>query len=63
MIDAPQNLLHFNGPQEWRLWLENNHAVAGEAWLLISKKGAARKTLTLVEAVEEALCFGWIDSL
>lgn len=54
--------LFFATQQEWREWLEANHATAREAWLLISKKGAARKSLSLAEAVEEALCYGWIDS-
>lgn len=62
-MEAEQPPLFFTHRQEWRAWLEANHAVRREAWLLISKKGALRKTLTLAEAVEEALCYGWIDSL
>lgn len=61
MTDAPE-VLFFASQAEWRDWLDANHIVAREAWLLISKKGAARKSLTLAEAVEEALCYGWIDS-
>ena len=57
-----RSALFFASQQEWHDWLEANHAVRREAWLLISKKGAARKSLTLAEAVEEALCYGWIDS-
>ena len=57
-----QEGLFFATQQEWHNWLEAMHATAREAWLLISKKGAARKSLSLAEAVEEALCFGWIDS-
>lgn len=47
---------------EWRAWLERNHAVQGGVWLVISKENAATPAVTLGEATEEALCFGWIDS-
>jgi len=46
----------------WRKWLEKNHGQASSVWLVLVKKGAKRKGITYVEAVEEALCFGWIDS-
>jgi uncharacterized protein YdeI (YjbR/CyaY-like superfamily) len=54
--------LAFPNPEEWRTWLEEHHASAEEAWVLISKKHAAAPLVSLVEATEEALCFGWIDS-
>jgi uncharacterized protein YdeI (YjbR/CyaY-like superfamily) len=47
---------------EWRRWLERHHDTEPEAWLLIAKKHANRPGPSLVEATEEALCFGWIDS-
>ena len=56
------NALIFANQAEWHAWLEANGATMSEAWLLIAKKGSPLKTLTLAEAVEEALCFGWIDS-
>lgn len=46
---------------EWREWLTQNHAASSGAWAVISKPRASRKTVTYEEAVEEALCFGWID--
>ena len=61
-MTAEPEALFFANQAEWHNWLEDNHAVRRESWLLISKKGAARKSLTLAEAVEEALCYGWIDS-
>ena len=61
-MSAEQAVLFFPSQADWHAWLEANHAVKSEAWLLIAKKGAALKTLTLAEAVEEALCYGWIDS-
>jgi uncharacterized protein YdeI (YjbR/CyaY-like superfamily) len=43
-------------------WLEENHVAAEGAWLKIAKKGAAVPSVTYAEALELALCFGWIDS-
>ena len=47
--------------ETWRAWLEEHHASAREVWLVLLKKHVARPSVTLDEAVEEALCFGWID--
>lgn len=47
----------------WRAWLVENHAAATEIWLIFYKKHTGRLGLTYVEAVEEALCFGWIDGI
>lgn len=48
---------------EWRVWLEQNHAYTNEIWLIYYKKHTKKPTITYNEAVEEALCFGWIDSI
>lgn len=48
---------------QWRKWLEKNGQKKTEVFLIIHKKNSTTKTLTYVEAVEEALCFGWIDSV
>jgi uncharacterized protein YdeI (YjbR/CyaY-like superfamily) len=53
--------LEFEDRHQWRSWLENNHMRASEAWLIHYKKIYQGKKLALVDAVEEALCFGWID--
>ena len=45
----------------WRAWLEENHTEAPGVWLVLHKKGGTTTALTYAEAVEEALCFGWID--
>jgi uncharacterized protein YdeI (YjbR/CyaY-like superfamily) len=45
----------------WRLWLLEHHADAPGVWLVLHRKGGDVTTLTYVDAVEEALCFGWID--
>jgi uncharacterized protein YdeI (YjbR/CyaY-like superfamily) len=46
----------------WRAWLERNHARKSEIWLIMLKKHVKEPCVTQDEAVEEALCFGWIDS-
>jgi uncharacterized protein YdeI (YjbR/CyaY-like superfamily) len=52
----------FAGPPELEAWLEENHASADGAWLKIAKKGSPEPSVTYAEALELALCFGWIDS-
>lgn len=52
----------FRDAGHWRSWLENHHGHESEAWLIINKRGYPGSGLKLEEAVEEALCFGWIDS-
>ena len=47
----------------FRAWLEKNHAMAREIWLVYYKKGSGRTRIPYNDAVEEALCFGWIDSI
>jgi uncharacterized protein YdeI (YjbR/CyaY-like superfamily) len=46
----------------WRDWLETNHASSKGVWLVYAKKHSGLPSLTYNDAVEEALCFGWIDS-
>jgi uncharacterized protein YdeI (YjbR/CyaY-like superfamily) len=46
----------------WRDWLEKNHASSKGVWLVYAKKHSGLPSLTYADAVEEALCFGWIDS-
>jgi uncharacterized protein YdeI (YjbR/CyaY-like superfamily) len=48
---------------EWEQWLERNHGTATEAWLRLYNKGAPEPGMAYHEAVEIALCFGWIDSM
>src|SRR5262245_35476308 len=49
--------------KQWRRWLERNHASADEVWLVFSRKQTGRSCVEYEEAVEEALCFGWIDGI
>ncbi len=48
--------------KEWRRWLKANYRTAGEAWLVFYKKASGIARIPYNDAVEEALCFGWIDS-
>jgi uncharacterized protein YdeI (YjbR/CyaY-like superfamily) len=47
---------------EWEAWLEANHDSAEGVWLRIAKKGSGKTTVTISEALDLCLCFGWIDS-
>ena len=49
--------------EEFRTWLEEHHDTATELWVGLHKKGSGRPSITWSEAVDEALCFGWIDSV
>lgn len=48
---------------EWRAWLEKNHARFDEVWLVFWKKHTGKPTVSYRESLEEALCFGWIDGM
>ena len=56
-------LVHPKDRAAWRAWLEENHRVSGAIWLVYDKKASGRTRLDYAHAVEEALCFGWIDSV
>lgn len=49
--------------KSWRRWLTKNHDKEPEIWLVYYKKSTGLPTIPYEEAVEEALCFGWIDSM
>lgn len=49
--------------QDWRRWLELHHESKKAVWLIIRKKGSGNPNLSWSQAVDEALCFGWIDSV
>jgi uncharacterized protein YdeI (YjbR/CyaY-like superfamily) len=48
---------------EWRAWLRKHHKTAKDIWLIYYKKNSAKPRIPYNDAVEEALCFGWIDSI
>ena len=53
--------LEFVDRLEWRRWLEENYSSKKEIWVIIYKKNSGKRGLRYEEAVEEAICFGWID--
>jgi uncharacterized protein YdeI (YjbR/CyaY-like superfamily) len=55
--------IHVVSRSEWRDWLAANHGSVEGVWLISHKKATGKPVLDHAEAVEEALCFGWIDSL
>ena len=57
-----RSILLFEHQQAWEDWLSRNHSKCPGVWLRLAKKGSKVRSLTYVEALESALCFGWIDA-
>jgi uncharacterized protein YdeI (YjbR/CyaY-like superfamily) len=55
--------LHVTNREDWRAWLKENHDKEQEVWLIFYKKHTGKPVIPYDDAVEEALCFGWIDSI
>jgi uncharacterized protein YdeI (YjbR/CyaY-like superfamily) len=53
----------FRTREHWRNWLSENHDSQSQIWLVYYKKHTGKQSVTQAEGVEEALCFGWIDSI
>jgi uncharacterized protein YdeI (YjbR/CyaY-like superfamily) len=62
-VQPPEDPIYFTSPDELREWFDANHETATELWLGSYKKATGRPTVTWSEAVDEALCVGWIDSV
>jgi uncharacterized protein YdeI (YjbR/CyaY-like superfamily) len=60
---APPRPTFFAAPAAFRAWLEKHHATATEFWVGFHKKASGRIAMTYKEAVDEALCFSWIDGV
>ena len=54
--------LTVNGREEWRSWLEVKCDREQEIWLVFYRKATGKQTVSLPEAQDEAICFGWVDS-
>jgi uncharacterized protein YdeI (YjbR/CyaY-like superfamily) len=59
-LDLP--IISFQSARDWEKWLAKNHARVSGVWIRIFKKASGEATVTYAEALDEALCFGWIDS-
>ncbi len=55
--------LYISNRDDWRKWLRNNHDTENEVWLIYYKKHTGKPSIPYNDSVEEALCFGWIDSI
>jgi uncharacterized protein YdeI (YjbR/CyaY-like superfamily) len=55
--------LFFATSDDWRAWLEANHATGRELWVGFYKRSSGKPSITWPESVDEALCFGWIDGI
>ena len=61
-VKLPLNAIHPKTRAAWRAWLEQHHTRSDGVWLVSYKKATGKARFDYDEAVEEALCFGWIDS-
>ncbi|MCH5717112.1 YdeI/OmpD-associated family protein [Niabella hibiscisoli] len=62
MQEKPIESFYPKNTKEWRKWLEKNHKKLDNIWVVMYKKASEKPTISWSEAVDEALCFGWIDS-
>jgi len=60
---TPSNLKFFKTSGDFRKWLDKNHSGVKELWLAFYKKDSGRPSITYHEALDEALCYGWIDGV
>ena len=51
----------FSSQAAWRAWLDANHAIERGIWLMLAKQASGMSSVTYAEAVDSALCYGWID--
>ena len=54
-------VVQFEGPREWAAWLEQHHAASTGVWLRLARKASGIASVTYDQALEVALCYGWID--
>ena len=59
----PSSIMVFSDSAQWEKWLEKNGEISDGIWLRLGNKNSDLKIVSYVEAVDVALCFGWIDSL
>jgi uncharacterized protein YdeI (YjbR/CyaY-like superfamily) len=59
----PSKVLYMTNRKDWRKWLESHFDKENEVWLVYPNKSSGKKRIPYNDVVEEALCFGWIDSI
>jgi uncharacterized protein YdeI (YjbR/CyaY-like superfamily) len=52
-------IMHFESPEAWESWLDQQHCSSGGVWLKIAKKGSQASSVSYQEALEVAICYGW----
>jgi uncharacterized protein YdeI (YjbR/CyaY-like superfamily) len=62
-VPQPHNVTFFETPDRLRAWFEANHDSATELWVGCHRKDTKRPSVTGLEVIDQALCFGWIDSV
>ena len=62
-VERPTDAIFFETPEQLRDWFDTNHATAAELWLGSYKKSTGKPSVSWSDAVDEALCVGWIDSV
>jgi uncharacterized protein YdeI (YjbR/CyaY-like superfamily) len=63
VVPDPKNIKTFRSEAAFEAWLRANHARETEIWLRIYKKGTGKPTVTIAQALDVALCWGWIDGI
>lgn len=61
-MTTENKIKYFNSREDWRNWLTNNFETTDEIWFIFHQKSSGKKSILYNDAVEEALCFDWIDS-
>jgi uncharacterized protein YdeI (YjbR/CyaY-like superfamily) len=62
-LNAKLKTLDVRTRKQWRAWLQSHHRTESDVWLVFHKRHTGEPSVAYGDAVEEALCFGWIDSL
>ena len=62
MPEASQPIFLFRRQKDWQSWLAANHATSSGLWVRLAKKGSPVQSVSYAEALEVALCYGWIDA-
>jgi uncharacterized protein YdeI (YjbR/CyaY-like superfamily) len=62
MKESDTSIILFPNQEAWEAWLDAHHAGSSGVWLRLAKKGSAIPSVSYAEALEAALCYGWIDA-